>query len=55
MFESLFNEAADLQVCNFINKRFQHMCFSVNIAKYLKKLILKRICERLLLNNVKGN
>ena len=27
--------------------------FSVNIAKFFKKLILKSFCERLLLNNVK--
>ena len=36
--------SSDLQ-----KKRFQHKCFSVNIAKFLKKLILKKICERLLL------
>ena len=36
-------------------KRLQHRCFLVNIAKFLKKLILKKICERLLLNNVKRN
>ena len=42
-------------VWNFIKKRFQHGCFSVNIAKFLETLILKKICERLLLNNVKRN
>ena len=31
------------------------VCFSVNIAKFLKKLILKKICERLLLNNAMRN
>ena len=31
------------------------MCFLVNIAKFLKKLVLKKICERLLLNNLKRN
>ena len=46
---------APLQISNFLKKRFQRRCFSVNIAKFLKKLILKKICERLLLNNVKGN
>ena len=53
--ESLFNEVgcAGLQVCNFIKKRFQLRCFSVNIAKFLKKLFLKKICERLLLSKVK--
>ena len=29
--------------------------FLVNIAKFLIKLILKKICERLLLNDVKRN
>ena len=46
---------APLQISNFLKKRFQRRCFSVNIAKFLKKLILKKICERLLLNNVKRN
>ena len=39
----------------FIKKRFQHRCFSMNIAKFLKTVILKKICERLLLNNVERN
>ena len=30
-------------------KRLQHRCFPVSIAKFLTKLILKNICERLLL------
>ena len=30
--ESLFNTAADHKVCNFIKKRLQNRCFSVNIA-----------------------
>ena len=46
---------ADLQVCNYLKKKFHCSCFSVNIAKFLEKLILKKICERLLLNNVKRN
>ena len=55
VYESLFNEVADLQVCIFIIKRFQHRCFSVNIANFfLKNLNLKKICERLFLSNVKG-
>ena len=53
VFESLFSEVAGFEVCNFIRKRFQQLCFSVNTAKFFKKLILKKICERLLLNNVK--
>ena len=32
-----------------IQKRFQHRCFPVNIAKFLRTPILKNICEWLLL------
>ena len=32
--------------CNFIKRRLQHMCFSVNIARFLKSPMLKNICER---------
>ena len=52
MLESIFNQVAGLQVCNFIKKRFQHRCFSANIAKFLKTHISKKISEQLLLNNV---
>ena len=45
-----FNKVADLLVCNIIKKILQHRCFLVNIAKSLKALILKIICERLLLS-----
>ena len=55
VFKPLFNQVAGLEISNFLKKRFQRRCFSVNIAKFLKKLILKKICERLLLNNVKRN
>ena len=54
-FESLFNKAAGLLFCNFIETRFQRRCFFVNIAKFLKRLILKKIWEQLLLNNIKRN
>ena len=37
-----------LQGCKFIKKRFQHSCFPVNIAKFLRTSILKNISERLL-------
>ena len=37
----------DLSACNFIKKRFQHTCFPVNIARFLKTPTLKNICERL--------
>ena len=33
-----------------IKKRLQHRCFPVKFAKFLRTPILKRICERLLLN-----
>ena len=45
---SLFvNKNAGLQSWNHIKKRLQHRCFPVNIAKFLGKLVLKNICERL--------
>ena len=46
---SLFNKVAGLRACNFIKKRFQHRCFPVNIAKFLRTPISKNFCERLLL------
>ena len=55
VFESLPNQVAALQISNFFKRRFQRSCFLVNIAKFFKKLISKKICERLLLNNVKRN
>ena len=39
---------------NFIKKRFQHMYFPVKFVKFLTTLILKNICERLLLTLVLG-
>ena len=38
-----------LQACNFIEKRLQHSCFPLNIAKLLKTPILKNIYKWLLL------
>ena len=38
-----------LWACNFIKKSFQHRCFPVNIAKFLRTPDLKNICERPLL------
>ena len=46
--ESLFNKVAELQACNCIKKRLQHMYFPVKFAKCLRTPILKNICERLL-------
>ena len=37
--ESLFNKVPGLQGCNIINKRLQHKCFHVNIAKYLEEIL----------------
>ena len=34
--ESLFNQAAGLQVCSSLKKRLQHRCFPVRPAKFLK-------------------
>ena len=39
--ESAFNKVAALQVCNFIKKRLQHLCFLVNIAYFLRTPVLK--------------
>ena len=52
---SFVYQVAIVQFCNFIKKRFQHGCFTVNIEKFLKTHILKKICERLLQNNVEPN
>ena len=34
---------------SFIKKRLQHRCFPVKFVKFLRKLILKNICERMFL------
>ena len=34
---------------NFIKRKLQHRRFSVNVAKFLRTLILKNTCERPLL------
>ena len=47
--ESLFDIVVDLEACNFIKKRLQDRCFSVNIMEFLKIPILKNTCEQLLL------
>ena len=59
--ESLFNENASLQSCNFIKKRLQHRCSPVDIAKFLRTPVLKNIRERLFeriptwINNITSN
>ena len=35
-----------LRDCNFVKKRLQHRCFSVNIATFLRNIFLKNICEK---------
>ena len=41
-----------LQARHFIKNRLQHRCFSVSIAKFLRKPILKNISERQLLTKL---
>ena len=42
----IFNKVAGLQASNFIKKRLQHrFFFSMNIAQFFRKPILKNICE----------
>ena len=49
-FRNILRKTPVLKAWNFIKKRFQAQVLSaVNIAKFLRKLILKNICERLLL------
>ena len=49
MLDTLFDKVTVLKDCNFIGKRIQLRCFSVNIAKFLRTPILKNFCKRLLL------
>ena len=46
--ESLFNNIAGLQACDFIKKILQHRCFPMKFVKFLRTPILKNICERTL-------
>ena len=41
MLESFFNSVSGPQVCNFINKKLQHRCFAVNIAKFLRTIFYR--------------
>ena len=49
MLDSLFNNVACLQACNFIKKKPEHWYFPVKFGKFLPTSILKNICQRLLL------
>ena len=50
--ESLFNKVASLKACDCMKKKIQHKCFHLNIAKFLRTLILKNIRKWLLLDAV---
>ena len=51
MLEFLFNKAAELQTQNFVKKELQCRFLPVIIVQFLRKSILKNICERLLLTH----
>ena len=53
--ESSFKTVASSMACYFITKRPWHRCFPVNIAKSLRLIILKNICEWLLFNCFNGS
>ena len=46
---SLFLISCRHTLATLLKRDSSHQCFPVNIAKFLRKLILKNICERLLL------
>ena len=50
MWESLFNIVTDLQTCNYMKKKVPTQVFSCEYYEFLRKFILKNICNRLLLN-----
>ena len=50
--ESLFNKVAGLRICNFVKKRLQNRCFPMKFSNFLRILILRNFCERLLLKVV---
>ena len=47
-----FNKVPSLGPATKLERRLQHRCFPVNIAKSLRTPILKNICEWLLLNEM---
>ena len=49
MLESLLNKVKGLKAYNFLKKKLQHRCFSLNIVKFLRTFILKNTCEWTLL------
>ena len=49
MLEFLLNKVTGLHDWDFNQKILQQRCFPVKFAKFLRKPILKNICERLLM------
>ena len=49
--ESLFNKVTGLHPCNLTKKRLLHSCFPVNIVKFLRTPILKKICKQLFMKH----
>ena len=47
--ECLFNNVAGLRACKFVKKIFQHRCFPVKFATFLRTPTLTNVCEQLLL------
>ena len=53
--ESFLKKLQTFRPANLFKKRLQHICFPVNITKFLILPILKNICKRLLFNFVNGS
>ena len=47
-------KVAGLKAYNSIIKKLQHKCFFVNIAKFLRAPVIKKIRQRLLLKLMQG-
>ena len=53
--ESVFNKVAGLEACNFIKKRFQHSCFPLKFAKFLRVTMWKTGKKLDLITNLARN
>ena len=53
--ESLSHKVAGLKACNFIQQRLQHKCFTVNTAKYLRKVFFLSSVAALLIDSFLSN
>ena len=49
MLESLVNKVAGRRAFSFIENKFQHCCFPVKLAKFLRTPNFKNICKQLLM------